>query len=198
MANIGGPLPKKRKLLMEACNSILLYGCEVWGMSLQARQRANKLLSVQRTAALREASAYRTVSAPAIQVISGMIPIDLQVEERMEIYALKQRAEADRTQENLIKMGTMRKWQNRRYLHKMKKCNSPNCIYEEEEYVDDVEHTFFHCKRWRIERDAVNRQVGQISPETIVHKMISDEQYWLTIARYCEDVLRKKKIDLDS
>ena len=29
MANIGGPLPSRRKLLMEAGNSILLYGSEI-------------------------------------------------------------------------------------------------------------------------------------------------------------------------
>ena len=31
MANIGGPTHIKRKLLMDTINSILLYGCKVWG-----------------------------------------------------------------------------------------------------------------------------------------------------------------------
>ena len=30
MANIGGPKPGKRKLLMSVVNSVLLYGSEVW------------------------------------------------------------------------------------------------------------------------------------------------------------------------
>ena len=31
MANIGGPTQAKRKLIMAAMNSILLYGSEIWG-----------------------------------------------------------------------------------------------------------------------------------------------------------------------
>ena len=37
MANIGGPMPCKRKLLMETCNSILLYGCEIWAETLKVK-----------------------------------------------------------------------------------------------------------------------------------------------------------------
>ena len=81
MANIGGPVPNRRKLLMEAGNSILLYGSEIWAPALETRTRATQLLSAQRIAALRVIASYRTVSISAVLVIAGMIPIDLQATE---------------------------------------------------------------------------------------------------------------------
>ncbi|XP_046687688.1 uncharacterized protein LOC124373356 [Homalodisca vitripennis] len=56
MANVGGPKPSRRRLLMSA---------------VQSRQ-----------AALRVCSAYRTVSEPAVLVIAGVIPIKLLAGER--------------------------------------------------------------------------------------------------------------------
>ncbi|KRK05561.1 uncharacterized protein Dyak_GE27431 [Drosophila yakuba] len=35
MANVGGPLQSRRKLLMEVSNAIMLYGCEVWAGTLE-------------------------------------------------------------------------------------------------------------------------------------------------------------------
>lgn len=113
MANIGGPLPTKRKLVMEACNSILLYGCEIWAGTLKTKHRADKLLAVQRTAALRVTSAYRTVSAAAVQMISGMVPIDLQAAERMYIFSLKQNNTFSASCLAAAKQETIEKWQLR-------------------------------------------------------------------------------------
>lgn len=241
MANVGGPLAKRRKLLMEACNSILLYGCEIWGTSLRARTRARRLISVQTTAALRVTSAYRTVSAAAVQVISGMVPIDLQVEERIKFYEARQTGQLSSVHCKRIKLETLEKWQNRwdeerygrwtarliphiwpwtrrkygevnyyltqmlsghgyfrKYLYRMNKCSSPYCIYEERECVDDAEHTFFQCIRWRDEREAIVRRIGPITPDNVVEKMLLEEQNWLVMASYCENLLRSKKIDLDN
>ena len=35
-----------------------------------------------------------------------------------------------------------------KYLHKMGKTGSPSCIYDDN-CLDDAEHTFFECERWR-------------------------------------------------
>lgn len=113
MANVGGPLPKKRRLLMEACNSILLYGCEIWAGSLNVNHRAQQLITAQRTAALRVASAYRTVSAAAVQIIAGMIPIDLQAEERMKIFMARQNNRIDTSYLAAERDETFQKWQTR-------------------------------------------------------------------------------------
>ena len=66
MANIGGQLPARPRLLVEVANSIMLYACEIWAETLDIKKRANSLVSVQRTAALRIASAYRTMSVSAV------------------------------------------------------------------------------------------------------------------------------------
>ncbi|KAH8361354.1 hypothetical protein KR084_009546, partial [Drosophila pseudotakahashii] len=60
MANIDGPIPSRRKLLMNTNNSILLYGCEVWADSLKTNCRLKTLMAIQRTSALRIIGAYRT------------------------------------------------------------------------------------------------------------------------------------------
>lgn len=39
MVNVGGSLPKKKKLLMEAFNNILPYSCEIWTGSIFNKQR---------------------------------------------------------------------------------------------------------------------------------------------------------------
>ncbi|KRG07865.1 uncharacterized protein Dmoj_GI25882, partial [Drosophila mojavensis] len=74
MANVDGPTAGKRRLLMEATNAILLYGSEVWADTLEANVRRKPMLAVQRRAALRITSAYRTVSGAAVTVIAAVIP----------------------------------------------------------------------------------------------------------------------------
>ena len=89
MANVGGPTADKRKLLMSVTNSILLYGCEVWADTLKKECYRKQMGSVQRRAALRIASAYRTVSEPASLVVAGVVPIDLLAQERKQVFHTK-------------------------------------------------------------------------------------------------------------
>ena len=60
-----------------AMDSILFQGSKVWADALKDDCRLRILSSVQRTAALRLASAYRIVSKSAILAISVIIPISL-------------------------------------------------------------------------------------------------------------------------
>lgn len=241
MANVGGPSPCKRKLLMEACNSILLYGSEIWAQTLNVKHRAKKLLSTQRTAALRVSAAYRTVSAPAVLVIAGMYPLDLQAIEKMRIYNAKQNDPQAASEIAAIKQETLEKWQMRwrneihgrwtykmipilekwvnrangevnyyltqllsghgyfrKFLHTMGKCSTPFCFYEEEEIVDDAEHTFFGCQRWSEYRSELETAIGPTTATDIVDKMLERPENWTAVARYVEQVLRRKKQDLDS
>ena len=64
MVNIGGPLPKRQRLY--------IYGSEIWNETLEVKKQGK-----QKTNALHIASANRTVSAPAVLVIAGTIPVDL-------------------------------------------------------------------------------------------------------------------------
>lgn len=86
MANIGGPRPNKRKLLLSVTNSILLYGCEIWADALRKKCHRTKMARVQRVGALRTISAYRTVSEPAALLIAGTVPIDLVAHKRKRVF----------------------------------------------------------------------------------------------------------------
>lgn len=71
---------------MSVVNSVLLYGCEVWAVALQKEKYRKPMGAVQRRGALRIASAYRTVSEPAVLVIAGVMPIDIMAMARMQVY----------------------------------------------------------------------------------------------------------------
>ena len=86
MANVGGPKSSRRRLMMSAVQSVLLYGAEVWADALNIEFYRIRIARVQRQAALRVCSAYRTVSEPAVLVIAGVIPVKLLAGERKAIY----------------------------------------------------------------------------------------------------------------
>ncbi|XP_037929314.1 uncharacterized protein LOC119663784, partial [Teleopsis dalmanni] len=112
MANVGGPTEDKRKLLMTVVNAILLYGSEVWSNALHINQKRNALEKIQRTTALRVASAYRTVSGAAVLVISSSIPIDLMAMERRQAWLSRQSNENSSVATN-YREHTMIEWQSR-------------------------------------------------------------------------------------
>lgn len=109
MANVGGPMASRRRLLMSVTHSILLYGCEIWADALNQEKYRRRLAAIQRRGALRVASAYRTVSEPAALVVAGVIPIKLMAQERRQVYQEKKmRGEADTAE---ARQNTMRHWQ---------------------------------------------------------------------------------------
>lgn len=110
MANVGGPTESKRRLIMSTVESVLIYGAEFWADSAKQLCRGKLISKVQRTAALRVASAYRTVSESAIMVISSTIPIELLAEERKILW--RNRNENVTAATNPIRDATIQKWQN--------------------------------------------------------------------------------------
>jgi len=86
MPNVGGPSQSKRSLLMSVVHSRLLYGSPVWAESVQGvRKSEEALLQAQRTAALRVARCYRTVSDMAALVLARMPPAFLLAKSRKRI-----------------------------------------------------------------------------------------------------------------
>lgn len=94
MPNVGGPKQNRRRLLASVVTSVLLYGAPLWSDALKKQLARRKMVSVYRMSALRVASAFRTVSVEAVCVISGMIPLEILTEERMNLYLYK-RANTD-------------------------------------------------------------------------------------------------------
>ena len=91
MANVGGPKPSRRKLLMSVVHSILLYGAEVWAEALEVEFHQTKQEAVQRHCLLRIACSYRTVSKEAVLVIAGVMPLRLMAKQRKLVYDNKDR-----------------------------------------------------------------------------------------------------------
>ncbi|KAJ8941510.1 hypothetical protein NQ314_010379 [Rhamnusium bicolor] len=88
MPNIRGPSSGKREILCGVVHSTILYGAPIWCEALRIRRYRTMLEGVQRRMLLRVGSAYRTTSPVALQVITGVIPIDLMVEERRYLYEM--------------------------------------------------------------------------------------------------------------
>ena len=69
---------------------LITYGAPVWADAAQKRRNLNKLQSVQRLINIKIAKAYRTISFEASCVIAGVLPIGLIIEEKAQLYRLKQ------------------------------------------------------------------------------------------------------------
>lgn len=92
MPNVEGAGQWKRQLYSGVVHSILLYGAPIWESAVDVASYRRKLEAAQRICCLRITCAYRTISGPALQVLAGVVPIDLQVRERAGVYREAQRA----------------------------------------------------------------------------------------------------------
>lgn len=91
----------------------LLYGCEFWGREARKIGSKRKLLSIQRRILLKVAKGYNTVSHDAIRVLTGAIPLDLLIEERMKIWEDKEAGMDVGHSKNIRRQETMDEWQRR-------------------------------------------------------------------------------------
>lgn len=113
MPNIGGPVSSKRALLAAVVHSILLYGAPIWEEALKVNRNWLLLQKAQRKILIRVAAAYKTAPTTALQVISGIPPIDLLVQERKRMY--DEKGEKSVKNERSI---TLNIWQKRWQEHK--------------------------------------------------------------------------------
>ncbi|KAJ8928863.1 hypothetical protein NQ314_018510 [Rhamnusium bicolor] len=81
-AKHGGASKQKREILCGVVHSIILYRAPVWAEILSVGRYCENLQKVQQKMVVRVASAYRTVSTKAAQVVAGVIPIEILIEER--------------------------------------------------------------------------------------------------------------------
>ncbi|XP_046145762.1 uncharacterized protein LOC123989125 [Osmia bicornis bicornis] len=236
MANIGGPRPAKRRLLITSVESVLLYGAEIWAGALRFEKYRRRLAAVQRRCALRVASSYRTVAEPAVLVIAGMLPIDLLAHERKQVYEAKRSGQDTVDAKRVAREATLHRWQQRwmeeargrwtaslipslapwlnrkhgevdyyltqflsghgyfrAYLFRMGKATPPMCGYGCQDAGDSAEHTLFRCGRWAAERNALQQEVGPITPDNIVGVMLQTLQTWSAVANYVRRLLQRKK-----
>jgi hypothetical protein len=104
MPHMKWPGSSRRRLLSAVVHSRLLYGAAEWADGLKYQKNVETLNRVQRRVLVRVASAHRTVSAEALQVLTGVLPADLQAEGRLLLHRqLCSKEEVKRRQ--------LRKWQ---------------------------------------------------------------------------------------
>lgn len=90
LKNTGGVKNKARKLIMSVPKSVLLYAAPVFAHVCRHEWAKKEMRAVQRNAAIRTAMAYSTVSAKALDVLTGTIPIELEVARRKILYYNKE------------------------------------------------------------------------------------------------------------
>lgn len=89
----------------------ITYGSMFWAQEIRTKKIAEKIQSAQRRALLAITKAYRTTSTPALQVLAGVLPLDLAI--RCE--AAKQANRWSQEQINLTELNNeiLQTWQDR-------------------------------------------------------------------------------------
>lgn len=184
MPNLGGPSSGKRAVLCSAMHNILLYGAPVWCGVLKYKKYRQILGRAQRGMLLRVASAYKTVSGNALQVITGIAPIDLLAAERQ--YGYNGGTEHRQLNREDAKERTLELWQSRwdgqtekaqwtkRLIPKIKpwfQCKHRRLDY----YLTQAltAHGAFRSFAKRIGKDGDDRCVYCSSPDTAEHTLFA-------------------------
>ena len=112
MPNVGGPKQNRRALLASVVISVITYGIAIWTGALLTQETRRKVTSVYRLSALRVASAYRTVSKVASEVILGLLPIEVLMDERKRLYRRGKSANINVEQmKDEERQSSLRRWQ---------------------------------------------------------------------------------------
>ena len=72
-----------------AVEPMILYAAELWGQALERQWAKAALVKLQRSVLLRICKAYRTVSSDALQIITGIMPMDLKAMMAIKISTVK-------------------------------------------------------------------------------------------------------------
>lgn len=77
---------------------------------------------------------------------------------------------------------------------KIKKINSPTCLYCR--YEDTAEHTLFFCSKWEVERAAVRESFErEPNQENLIREILASQNKWRAFSNFCDTVLQKKLQD---
>ncbi|XP_045482747.1 uncharacterized protein LOC123686563 [Harmonia axyridis] len=173
------------------------------------------MISIQRKSLLRVSSAYRTVSAEAVQLIAGFPPIDLMLAERCFLFTrwqerwTREHGKADWTKRLISKIEAWLESTHKRtgyfftqfltghgsfgtYTKRIRKIPDDKCI--ECKVPDSPEHTYQACKRWNTEREEVRKELGTLPPiEEIITRMLETPESWNILYSYIAGIMRRKE-----
>jgi len=79
------------------------------------------------------------------------------------------------------------------YLHRIRKVTDPMCV-DCQAPVDDAEHAFFVCDRWRRQRSDLETNIRRkFTPESAVRSMLESSTNWSAVDSYVNLVLAARK-----
>lgn len=78
-----------RTIYVAVIEPIVLYAASAWYQTTELQLIRNKLDALQRCFALKICKAYRTVSLTSALVLSGLLPLDLRIQEAANLYMAK-------------------------------------------------------------------------------------------------------------
>ncbi|XP_035742248.1 uncharacterized protein LOC118450545 [Vespa mandarinia] len=197
MAKIKGPRPCMRRLLMHAAEAVMLYGAKVCAEPLQKEEYRKRITAVQKRGNLRIACSYRMVSESAVLVVAGVFPIDLLSQERKFVH--QQRCvlgmeKASRLARSISIKCWQSRWEQERRGRWTDLLNSQldNWINRESGEVDFyltqflIGHGLFRSYMARMrksaERLALEQDLGDLSPDNVVEKMLRGQKEWNKVA----------------
>ncbi|XP_076301777.1 uncharacterized protein LOC143219856 [Lasioglossum baleicum] len=86
MANQGGLKHEARRLYFMVLEAIVMYGAPIWAGASRIEANWKILKSTQRLGLARVASAYRTVPMQTLAVLTGVVPWDIKIRERENLF----------------------------------------------------------------------------------------------------------------
>ncbi len=93
--NVWGLTSHSIKLIYSAAiEPFILYCASIWGQNL-TKTKIKKLRKIQRLIAIRKCKAYRTISFESVITIAGLIPIELKINEAININRIKHQISGD-------------------------------------------------------------------------------------------------------
>ena len=75
---------------------LLQYGAPIWIKALEKASYKIKLIRIQRLINIRIAKSFRTVSNEAPCIINGLTPIDIKLEETVQLFQLTRRNKSEK------------------------------------------------------------------------------------------------------
>ncbi|XP_066261273.1 uncharacterized protein [Euwallacea similis] len=152
------------------------------------KKYAHMMLSVQRKALLRVICAYRTVSYEAVQVLAGIPPLDLLLEERMQLSTLPRVTGEDR---KAVRKETIRKWQERWTNLEEKGKTEPECGTCGVE--DTAEHCIFRCSVFNTLRHELRTCVNALTPKNLIEAMLESKEKWNKCSHAISETVKEKE-----
>nr|AGO14421.1 hypothetical protein CsmBAC6i18.2 [Cotesia sesamiae] [Cotesia sesamiae Mombasa bracovirus] len=75
--------------------------------------------------------------------------------------------------------------------------DTPMCKYCPDQ-IDDADHTFFECVRWKDYRSSTEGIIGiTLSPKSLVTSVLAKEDNWSAVAAYAQRLLKTKTSERD-